>query len=155
MHLSVLVIATTIAIRSDSLQFACVHSGSVNHTMRMPIEIAIRLVSQRPTRPGLLDYWSDTNTASRVQRLLHQPTLVLLCVQICVVVDGFARGQTILDRNLKEWNAPSAWTGKPKVGCSAASGPLPVLSLAICTPSCTQCQRFSRMLWLTTHAVVQ
>lgn len=35
--------------------------------------------------------------------------------QMCVVVDGFARGQTILDRNLKEWNAPSAWTGKPKV----------------------------------------
>lgn len=35
--------------------------------------------------------------------------------QICVVVDGFTRGQTLLDRNLKNWNAPNQWTGRTKV----------------------------------------
>lgn len=36
-------------------------------------------------------------------------------VQVRVVSEGFARGLTILDRNLKAWNAPNAWTERPKV----------------------------------------
>lgn len=52
-----------------------------------------------------------------------------------MLVDGFARGLTILDRNLKAWNAPNAWTERPKVhtkghALSAAVSPACVLALS-------------------------
>ncbi len=35
--------------------------------------------------------------------------------QVRVVTSDIAAGHTILDRGLKQWNGPNAWTGRPKV----------------------------------------
>ena len=32
-----------------------------------------------------------------------------------VGLEGIARGHTIMDLEAKEWNAPNAWTGRPRV----------------------------------------
>ncbi len=43
------------------------------------------------------------------------PELFTWCEgEVRVVTSGVAAGHTILDRGLKQWNEPNAWTGRPK-----------------------------------------
>ena len=35
--------------------------------------------------------------------------------EIRVLTEGVAAGHTIMDRGLKRWNSPNAWSSRPKV----------------------------------------
>ena len=35
--------------------------------------------------------------------------------EVRVLTSGVAAGHTIMDRGLKRWNGPNAWSGRPKV----------------------------------------
>ena len=65
------------------------------------------------SHPKALTQCTRVDAAAAVTVARSLTTCCLL--QMRVVTDGFARGLTILDRNLKVWNATNAWTSRPKV----------------------------------------
>lgn len=41
--------------------------------------------------------------------------IAVVCGQVRVLTESVARGMTVIDRGLKRWNNPHAWTERPLV----------------------------------------